>query len=220
MSRSKGFTIIELVALVASVLFLGILFIAGCNNRHDDARRQVCMTRIKGFHTALIMYAEVNDGSYPSLGSGTTLTSAPQLGNFTNAANSNLQAYALLMVSGGGVSAMQFRCPADSGYQKPVDENKGFDSALNSSYSFQPSGAGSNNLPYLQDGMSGDVVIAGDRKPANGGWVSGNHKDGGSYITFNGSVTWQKTSKCGLLGNDVYTLDSALGSDDSYLIGR
>jgi len=215
-----GFTIIELVALVASVLLLGILFIAGCNSRQELAQKTKCRTRLKGFLNALVMYCETNDGVFPSLGPGTTLTDEPVAGHFTNAANSNLQAYALMMVEDGDVSAMQFKCPTDSDYQKPSDEDNGFDSALNSSYAFQPSGAGSNNLPYLQNGTSGGAVIAGDRRPENSGWVSGNHEDGGNYMTFSGSVSWQKTSKCGLQGNDVYELDSELGVDDSYLIGR
>jgi len=228
MSDSKyfrsGFTVIELIVSVVIILGLGFLFAVGCsdddksdNDKDKDksyfgtlfefkekAREIVCKTRLKGFNTALILYTEFNDGAYPSLGPGTSLTDEPVAGNFTNAANSNLQAYALLIVEESDLSPMQFKCPSDRAYRAPKDPAIGFDAKENSSYSFQPSGAGSNNLPYLQNDTPGGAMIVGDRRPTENGWVSGNHKAGGNYITFNGSSVWRKTSKCGLMVNDVY----------------
>ncbi|HHH76274.1 MAG TPA: prepilin-type N-terminal cleavage/methylation domain-containing protein [Phycisphaerae bacterium] len=221
--KRKGFTLIELLVVIAIIALLVSILIPSVTMAKELARRTVCKTRLKGFHTALVLYAEVNGGAYPSLGNGTTLTDAPQPNVFSNAANSNLQAYALMMVAGGGATAMQFECPSDNSYQKPTKQSEGFNSVANSSYEFQPSGTGSNSLPKLQDGISGGVVIAGDRKPTTTSHVSGNHDAGGSYMTFNGSVAWQTNSTCGLQSNDVYKLNDVTGleaKDDSYLIGR
>jgi prepilin-type N-terminal cleavage/methylation domain-containing protein/prepilin-type processing-associated H-X9-DG protein len=62
----KGFTLIELLVVIAIIGVLAGILLPVLSQARESARRTQCMSNIKQIGMGLIMYANENDGAFPS----------------------------------------------------------------------------------------------------------------------------------------------------------
>ncbi len=60
--KSSGFTLIELLVVIAIIALLVSILLPSLNKAKELAKKAVCSSQLKGFGTALNMYANVHDG--------------------------------------------------------------------------------------------------------------------------------------------------------------
>ncbi len=104
---AKGFTLIELMVVIAIIAGLGALILPALSRAKSKAQRSVCMSNLHEISLGVRMYAEDSSEAFPPVGYGPPAT-------FT--------AYTLLMKSYVGLTGTQperakiFACPADRFY--------------------------------------------------------------------------------------------------------
>ena len=217
----KGLVITEALAAGISIVATLTLLPAVIRARHL-ARRTACTATLSGFAYAFPLYAADHRELYPDLGSDkkdltADPTPADRLDGLYKTKDSNLQTYALLVYA-GTLSNGQFACPADKAYVRPNHGKKyGFDTWHSSSYAEQPTS--SAYKASLARNLEGGVIIMGDR-PLKGKLEgkNANHRDGGNFLNYNGSVTFERGTDIGVDDDEVYLLGDIDDATDSYLI--
>lgn len=229
MHMYRGMTLVELILVVVVLgvlLTVALVRIGGKKGSRRLARQAVCGTRLRGLGTAMGVYAMNYNNAWPSIGSAERYDADPEVyatmdelteGN----ADCGLQHYWPL-VKEGHCGAEQFSCPGDDSYRKPVYEDVerriGFDSWSATSYALQPATRHESNRAYPgAEDMDGAVVLAGDKwAPGAQGKTLNHPEDGGNFLRFNYSVTFERFAKdqqgidrptFGWEDNDVFHLD-------------
>jgi competence protein ComGC len=67
MKNRRGLTLIETIVIIVIILFLLAIFMPPLGKVKPIAQRVICGTNLKGIGTALSVYADDYDGSYPQL---------------------------------------------------------------------------------------------------------------------------------------------------------
>lgn len=136
--RTGGFTLVELLVVVAIISVLVSILVPVVGNSLQDARRVVCATNIKEIGSAVNAYTRANNDSYPTVRSKTnpqvrwiTLL-GPYIGG--SVVDPNIES---LPSNGNMIISNAFRCPniAASKYQLPPGKNRG-DYARTGSYGY------------------------------------------------------------------------------------
>ena len=61
----RGFTLVELLVVIAIIALLVSILLPALNKARDQAKRALCMTRVKGLLTAALLYSVDYDGVLP-----------------------------------------------------------------------------------------------------------------------------------------------------------
>ena len=69
-SFATGFTLIELLVVIAIIAILAAILFPVFAQAREKARQTACLSNLKQIGTALRMYADDHDGSYPMFGKG------------------------------------------------------------------------------------------------------------------------------------------------------
>ena len=137
-NKAKGFTLLELVVVVAIISILAALLLPALGRAKAKAQQPACMNNLRQIGLAIHMYAEDSSDAFPQA---------------TNSPPASFTAYTMLMKSYVGLTgtkperAKLFACPADTFYW---DSGDGLVSqSLNQQASFHYSSYGFNGGNFL-----------------------------------------------------------------------
>lgn len=65
--KKAGFTLIELLVVIAIIALLLAILLPALNRAREQAKRTVCQTNMKSMCTAVVIFADDNDGQVPPL---------------------------------------------------------------------------------------------------------------------------------------------------------
>lgn len=66
-SRSRAFTLIELLTVIAIIGVLAAIIVGSISKIRDAARRSTCVSNLRQIDTAFPLYAADNNGFYPAV---------------------------------------------------------------------------------------------------------------------------------------------------------
>lgn len=95
MKRRKGFTLIELMIVIAIIAILAAVLVPNFMRAREASRYNACKSNLKNLSTAMEMYSSDFDGMYPGGTSGGTITEAgdPSIGTGPNGASAFRASY-------------------------------------------------------------------------------------------------------------------------------
>lgn len=185
--RRKGFTLIELMVVVAIIAILVTILMPTLAKARDLAKKATCQASLNGIGKALILYSAQNDDRTPIMefdtdydpGSVDVPDNANQTdddykaGTWVATLGDNPMQNVWLMIKEGLLPVQGFRCPADSDYEsrKSTDDDDdpdkwGWISPLNYSYGIHvPYTTGGNPVPFKDARLEGGMVIFADQLP-------------------------------------------------------
>lgn len=184
--RRKGFTLIELMVVVAIIAILVTILMPSLAKARDLAKKATCQASLNGIGKALALYSAQNDDRTPMMEFDTAYdpdsVDVPDNENQTDddydtgtwvaTLGDNPMQNVWLMIKEGLLPVQGFKCPADSDYEnrKATDDDSdpdkwGWISPFNYSYGIHvPYRSGDNPLPF-NDNLEGGMVIFADQLP-------------------------------------------------------
>ena len=100
MKKRKGFTLIELMIVIAIITILAAVLVPNFMRAREASRYSACKSNLKNISTGVEMYSNDYNGIYPA--SGTNGTNDGSLGNIGSKTNSFNQQY---------LGAKDIKCP-------------------------------------------------------------------------------------------------------------
>ncbi len=233
--NGNGFTLMELLVVVAIIGILVGILVPALAIARQLAQLGACKSNVKGIHTAIKMY-ETADNRLPMIRTQPTadadVNGAPdsttgtddKLGengdDWSDLGDQAMQNMWLL-IANNNLGEGGFRCPADQGYEdRESDFKYGWTSPYQYSYGLQwpyaRDAGGTRNLAAFQSNMNDGLVILSDWNPCLEGATEGlteageqpsNHGSHGTVVlSWAGTVESHKDdSLAGIGGDDIYT---------------
>lgn len=222
--RDKGFTLIEMLVVVAIILILAAILVPAVGRVIELGRRTNCRSNVREIARASIAYADS-----PREHRGSTPKFLPAI--TVSAAIDNRNCMWRPLVIGGYVTAAVFVCPSVDGAVPANLSNDSSFSDTTCSYSYQSmKGFAVGTRPYsLLKAPTGMVIVA-DKSPRTGGtgpynYAQPNSQNHGQeynlYVGQNlgaidGSAVWNSTAivATGSNTSDYIFQGGGTGSDD------
>ncbi len=230
MRRSKAFTLVELLVVVAIMALLVSILLPSLAQARELVKRAVCQSQLKGVGTAIAQYGSLDSRSrFPLMAEGKDMNNnnwkQSDNGPFHTATEwgNAIQQNLYILVYRDLVTEGQYICPSATEDQKADHQDAGtrygFYEARNISYGLQSPWSQAKKI-ILVESMKQDVAIIADRPPDDlpGQQGSDNHGDyeGESvlYAGTNVSFCSDQENKVGYNKNSIYVKDMMAANDE------
>jgi len=237
MKRSKGFTLVELLVVVAIIALLVSILVPTLTRARELAKRALCQANLNGIGKALQLYYAENKDAFPMIkaaandsGTGLALGNPDVDDDAYNLTGTYPQDNLALLVYKGMLGWDMFLCPSTTNKIKDrsgTGDDYGFGGDAGESFCDygmqipQHYVSGTEHMAYLYPSAAAALVMMADRPPDTDAKrvseFSPNHGDEGDCILhFGGNVRWaddQRTTNpayknaCGWGKNNIYTKD-------------
>jgi prepilin-type N-terminal cleavage/methylation domain-containing protein/prepilin-type processing-associated H-X9-DG protein len=118
-SRSRGFTLVELLVVMAIIAVLAALILTALSRAKQRAGAAACTSNLRQLGIAFMLYCENNNDAFPGPGSRSIYGPQPEDWIWWHPGRDIRQSAIVPYIA--GFNDQLFRCPQDSGARPPAD---------------------------------------------------------------------------------------------------
>ena len=239
MKRSKGFTLVELLVVVAIIALLVSILLPTLNRARELAKRAICQSQLNGVGKAIMIYYADSKDTFPCIATNTngTLTFDATCSTFSPGPYAPVTTLAInpvdnlsVLVYKGNLTWKMFLCPSTGSKERVRDDTSryGFGGVAGTSYCdyglhipyMTMSTTGNINKAWLSANADGGLAIMADRPPdpimtSTNNFSPNHNKEGESVLYAGGNVKWSEDTIIG--GSTTYYNRAGWGNNNIYL---